>query len=269
MPHLQADPFHRGAFQVVADGTAQSWVNPANPLDLQYEYVQRVCEALGATVLQRPRDERLRLVHLGGGGLTIPRWVEAKRPHTAQVVCEPDADLVDEVRRLIPLPRHTSIRIRVVDGRAGLEEMPPDYFDALVLDAFDGPRVPPSLASVEFLAELAARQRARAVFVANVADRAPFAWGRRFVAGVRDTFRQVMVSAESPVWKGRRFGNLVVVASNGVLPATELSRLAARAAFPYRAMAGRDVVTWIGDAAPLTDAAPVSPAIPKKGTWFS
>lgn len=269
MPHLQADPFHRGAFQVVADGTAQSWVNPANPLDLQYEYVQRVCEALGATVLGRPREERLRIVHLGGGGLTIPRWVEARRPRTAQVVCEPDADLVDEVRRLIPLPKFSGIKVRVTDGRSGVEAMPPDYFDALVLDAFDGPRVPPGLATREFLAEVVARQRAGAVFVANVADKAPFAWGRRFVAGVRGAYRQVVVSAETAVWKGRRFGNLVVVGSDAVLPATELSRSAARAAFPYRMIAGRDVVNWIGDSEPLTDADPQSPAVPKRGSWFS
>lgn len=269
MSHLQADPFHRGAFQVVAEGTAQSWVNPADPLHLEYEYVQRVCETLEVTVLRRPPSERLRIVHLGGGGMTIPRWVEARRPRTAQVVCEPDADLVEEVRRILPLPRRSGITVRVVDGRRGLEEMPPGYFDALVLDAFDGPRVPATLATEEFLGEVAARQRARAVFVANVADRAPFVWGRRFVAGVRGVFRQVAVSAESPVWKGRRFGNVVVAASDGVLPATELSRLAARAAFPYRMIAGRDVVRWIGDALPLTDADPGSPAVPSKGSWFS
>ena len=148
-----------GAFWVRFGPTSQSWVDPSRPDFLAFEYVQHIAMVLDHTVLDTEPERRLRVVHLGGAGMSLPRWVAWRRPGTAQVVCEPDADLVDEVRRLIPLPRHTSIRIRVVDGRAGLEEMPPDYFDALVLDAFDGPRVPPSLASVEFLAELAARQR--------------------------------------------------------------------------------------------------------------
>ena len=70
---IEADPFHVGAFTVMAGDTAQSWVVPDDPLHLEFEYVQRICEALDATVLARPEQERLRLVHLGGGGLTIPR----------------------------------------------------------------------------------------------------------------------------------------------------------------------------------------------------
>ena len=267
--HVEADPFHPGAFRVVAGDTAQSWVDPADPLRIEFEYVQRVVEALDATVLARPGEERLRVVHLGGGGLTIPRYVAARRPGTAQVVCEPDADLVEDVRRLMPLPARSGIKVRTVPGREGLRAMPEEYFDALVLDAFEGPRVPASLATGEFLAEVAARRRPGAVFVANVTDRAPFAWARRFVAAVRDVHRSILVSAESAVWKGRRFGNLVVVAADGRLPADELSRRASRAAFPYRYLAGREVVDWIGSAAPFTDEERQSSPVPRRGTWFS
>ena len=267
--HVEPDPFHPGAFRVVAGDTAQSWVDPADPLRIEFEYVQRVVEALDATVLARPSDERVRVVHLGGGGLTIPRYVAARRPGTAQVVCEPDADLVEQVRRVMPLPARSGIKVRTVAGREGLEAMPPDHIDALVLDAFDGPRVPASLATGEFLAEVAARRRRGGVFIANITDRAPFTWSRRFAAAVRDVHRSMLVSAETAVWKGRRFGNLVVVAADGPLPATELSRQAARAAFPYRYLAGRDVVDWIGAATPFTDEDQQSSPVPKRGTWFS
>ncbi|MDO5535798.1 MAG: fused MFS/spermidine synthase [Propionibacteriaceae bacterium] len=267
--HVESDPFHPGAFRVVAGETAQSWVDLADPLRLEFEYVQRVGEALDATVLARPADERIRVVHLGGGGLTLPRYVAARRPGTAQIVCEPDANLVEEVRRVMPLPPRSGIKVRTVGGREGLEAMPPDYIDALVLDAFDGPRVPSSLATAEFLEAVAARRRPGGVFIANVTDRAPFAWARRFAAAVRDVHRSILVSAESPVWKGRRFGNLVIVAADGRLPATELSRSAARAAFPYRFLAGREVADWIGAATPFTDADQQASPVPKRGTWFS
>lgn len=267
--HVESDPFHPGAFRVMADLTAQSWVDPHDPLRIEFEYVQRVCEALDATVLTRPPGEPMRIVHLGGGGLSIPRYVAARRPGTQQVVCEPDADLVDEVRRLMPLPQRSGIRVRVTPGREGLEAMPPGYFDALVLDAFEGPRVPASLATGEFLDEVAARRRPGAVFVANVTDKAPFGWARRFAAAVRATHRSILVSAETAVWKGRRFGNLVFIAADGPLPAAELSRHAARAAFPYRFLTGREVVDWIGHAEPFSDADPQASPVPRRGTWFS
>lgn len=254
---------------MLAGDTAQSWVHTGDPLHLEFEYVQRVCETLDATVLRRAADESLRVVHLGGGGLTIPRWVAARRPGTAQVVCEPDADLIEQVRTTMPWPRRAGIRVRPIDGRTGLEAMPPASFDALILDAFAGPRVPASLATGEFLEEVAARRRPGAIFVANITDKAPFTWARRFTAAVRTVHRSLTVCAEVPVWKGRRFGNLVVAAADGPLPATELSRAAARAVFPYRFLAGRTAVDWIGDALPFTDAEPQDSPVPKQGTWFS
>ena len=68
--------------------------------------------------------------------------------------------------------------------------------DALVVDAFEGPRVPASLATAEFLDEWAARRRPGGVFVANVTDRAPFGWARSFVAAVRGVHRSLLLSAE-------------------------------------------------------------------------
>lgn len=266
---VEADPFHPGAFRVMAGQTAQSWVDTADPLRIEFEYVQRVVEALDATVLTRPVGEPMRIVHLGGGGLTIPRYIVARRPGTQQVVCEPDADLVDEVRRLMPLPQRSGIRVRITPGREGLEAMPPGYFDALVLDAFEGPRVPSNLATGDFLDEVAARRRPGALFVANVTDRAPFTWGRRFAAAVLATHRSLAVSAEVAVWKGRRFGNLVMVAADGALPVTALARQAARAAFPYRILAGREVTDWVGGAEPFSDRDPQASPVPRLGTWFS
>ena len=266
---IESDPFNPGAFRVMAGDTAQSWVDPADPLRLEFEYVQRICEALDATVLARPADERVRVVHLGGAGLTIPRYVAARRPRTAQIVCEPDADLIDEVRRVMPLPKQSGIKVRTIDGRAGLAAMPPDYLDALVLDAFDGPRVPADLATAEFFDEVSLRRRPGMVLAANVTDRAPFEWARRFVAGVRGVFRHVTVSAESSVWKGRRFGNVVVLACDGRLPTTDLSRLASRAAFPYRTLSGAEAASWVGNAAPFSDGDAQHSPVPRRGTWFS
>lgn len=267
---LSRDPVRPGAFRVMFGDTAQSWVDPADPLHLEFEYVQRVAEALDLTVLARPADERVRVVHLGGAGMTIPRWVAARRPHTAQVVCEPDVALTEEVRHTVPLPPHSGIKVRDVDGRRGVAAMPDDWLDALVVDAFDGSSVPADLVTEEFFADAARVARPGAVVVANVTDRAPFAWAKRAVAGVRSAWRHVTVSAEAAVWKGRRFGNLVVVASDAALPVADLSQRARRAAFPYQLLHDRTLRAWLGGAQPFTDAdASPSPAAPGGRSWFS
>lgn len=263
------DPHHPGAFRVVTGDTSQSWVDPAQPTRLEFEYVQRVAEALGVTVLARPADERVRVVHLGGGGLTIPRYIEAVRPHSAQIVCEPDAVLLDEVRRKLPLDRHSGIKVRQTDGRTGMAGMPDDYADAIVLDAFDGLRVPGELATVEFFADAARVLHGRGVLLVNLTDQGPFAWTRRCLAGLRRRFSHVLVSAESAVLKGRRFGNLVVVASGVALPLAALERAAASAPFPYRTLSERDLDRWLGAAVPFSDPdAQASPGPVRGRTWF-
>lgn len=267
---LQPDPFTPGAFRVLFGDTAQSYVDPADPERLEFEYVQRLCEALAVTVLARPAEERVRVVHIGGGGLTIPRWVEHRRPHTAQIVLEPDADLTAEVRRKLPLPRGSGIKVREAGGREGLAVMPPSYADAVILDAYADAHVPAELTTEEFLDEVAVRLRAGGLFAANVTDRAPFGWAKRFVSGVTARWASVLVSAEPATWKGRRFGNLVVLAAAGALPEAALARQAQQAVFPYRVIGGRELRRWLGGAQPWTDAdAAGSPEPPGGSSWYS
>lgn len=267
---LEPDPFSPGAFRVMFGDTAQSYVDPADPTRLEFEYVQRICEALGATVLSRPEGERVRVVHLGGAGLTIPRWVEARRPQTAQIVCEPDVELTEEVRRKIPLERRSGIKVRAVGGREGVETMPAQYADAVILDAYSDAHVPAELTTAEFLQQVRRLLRAGGLFAANVTDKAPFYWAKRFTGGVAGLWSSVIVGAEPAVWKGRRFGNLVVLASDATLPLAALEADARRATFPHRLVAGRELRRWIGGAQPWTDDdAEGSPEPPGGRSWFS
>lgn len=266
---LTPDPDNPGAFTVMLGPTAQSYVDPADPLRLEFDYVQRICEVLDATVLRRDGAQRVRVIHLGGGGLTIPRWVEARRPRTAQIVCEPDADLIEEVRRKLPLGKHSGIKIRPVTGREGLAAMPQAYADAIVLDAFAEARVPGDLATRQFCELAASRLRPGGVLVANIADQAPFHWAKRFTAGVASVSREVIVAAEPAVWKGRRYGNLVV-AGGMRLPATELAEVAHRATFSHKLIHSRDVTRWLGGAVAWDDAEDAtSPGPPGGASWFS
>ncbi|HBX81404.1 MAG TPA: spermidine synthase, partial [Propionibacteriaceae bacterium] len=51
---VQPDPGVPGAFRVLVDGSSQAWVDPTDPLRLEFEYVQRITEVLDVTLLSRP-----------------------------------------------------------------------------------------------------------------------------------------------------------------------------------------------------------------------
>jgi spermidine synthase len=269
MSEVVPAPDDRRAFMVVNGRTEQSWVDLSDPLRLEFEYVQRIAEVLEETVLARPATERVRAIHLGGGGLTLPRYLEARRPRTAQVVMEPDEALTEQVRLRLPLPRNSGIKIRPIDGRTGTAGLPSACADVVIVDAFAGASVPAELATSGFFADLARTLRQGGLAIMNLTDQAPFGWSRRAIAGFAATFDQVAVSAEVPVWKGRRFGNLVVAAGAEV-PVQQLERRLARAPFPYRLLHGRELGRWIAGAIPFTDAdAEPSPSPAWSRGWFS
>ena len=215
---LVPDHQHPGAFRVMFGDTSQSWVDPDRPDLLLFEYVVQVSLLFEHGLPDAGGTERLRVIHIGGAGLSIPRWIAWRRPGTAQIVCEPDADLTAQVRRKLPLPPRSGIKVRDIDGRAGVAAMPASYADLVVVDAFDGAQVPRSLVSGEFLDELARIGRNRRMVIYNVTDSAPFRWTRRLAAGLAERWRHLVTGTEHSVWKGRRFGNLLLAASAAALP---------------------------------------------------
>ena len=72
----------RGWLLRVGD-TDQSYVDLDDPAHLEFDYVQRIADVLDALA---PPGARLRTVHVGGGAFTLPRYLTATRPGSAQVV---------------------------------------------------------------------------------------------------------------------------------------------------------------------------------------
>jgi hypothetical protein len=87
----------------------------------------------------------------------------------------------------------------------------------------------------------------------NVTDKG-LDYARRVAAAAAKTFDQVTLSTEPSTLKGRRFGNLVVLAADRDLPVDELARRAAQSPYPYRVLTGQRLEQLVGGAAPFTDA---------------
>jgi spermidine synthase len=247
-------------------GTDQSYVDLDDPTRLEFDYVQRMADAIDG---HGAPGEPLRCVHVGGAGMTLPRYVAATRPRSAQIVLEPDEEVTALVRDQLPLPRHSGVKVRPVDGRTGIAAMRDDFADVVVLDAFNGDRVPAELTTAEFFADLARVAVPTGLVLLNLADRAPFPYLRRAVRGVCDSFAHVMLSAEPATLKGRRFGNVLVMASQHELPWQSLARKAASSPFPYRVLPYSEVVERFAAKHPFTEAdAEQSPSRSGDTTYF-
>jgi spermidine synthase len=248
---LVPDPDRTRAWTLFLDADPQSHVDLDDPTYLEFEYVRR----LGHVVdLIAAPGVPIRVLHLGGGGLTLPRYVAATRPGSRQHVFESDAALVAFVRGVLPMPRGTSPRIRIGDGRALLTAVPPGVVDLLIMDVFAGARLPAHLTSVEFVAAAARSLRAEGLYTANIADGGGLEFARGQVATALAVFRHVCLIANPAVLRGRRFGNLVLVAANRELPTAHLARRVASDPFPARVCAGESLARFTGGAAPVTDA---------------
>jgi len=264
---LLADLDRPRAWMLLIDGIPQSHVDLDDPRRLEFEYVRRFGHLID---LAAPPGTPLRVLHLGGGGLTLARYVATTRPGSSQLAAESDAEVAELVRRRLPLAQPSRarggagrIRVRVADARAVVEQVPAGSFDVLVADVFAGGRTPAHLTSEEFTAAAARALAPGGIYAANIGDGPPLAHARGRVAAARAVFRHVCVIAEPAVLRGRRFGNLVVAASGDELPAAGLTRRAAADPFPARLVAGDALDRFIAGTAPITDArAEPSPAPP-------
>ena len=224
-------------FLVRMSGMDQSHVDLADPTRLLFDYVRRIGDVIDAS---GPMGDPLRVLHIGGAALTLPRYVAATRPRSAQVVLEPDVGLIDQVRVRLPLPPRSGIKIRPVDGRTGIAAIRDQSQDMVILDAFAEGRLPADLTTADFFVAVRRVLVPDGRLVANLVDAAPFRHARRVLAGIRTTLPEVVVTAESATLRGRRQGNLVVVA--GHLGGAEIA-LALEAAATRR---GRRTGCWTG-----------------------
>jgi spermidine synthase len=242
------------AWTLLVDGTAQSYVDLSDPRFLEFEYVRRLASVVDLT---GEPGAPVQVLHLGGGGLTLPRYVAATRPGSAQRVVERDGALVALVRKALPLPRGSNVRVRVADAREVVAKTRPGRYDLVVTDAFVGGRIPASLGTAEFARLVAKVLRPGGRYAMNLVDGPPLAYSKSLVAAVRTAFPEVCLLAEPPVLRRRRYGNLVLVAStvDGGLPVAELASSALRDAFAARLLYGPALDRFVAGAAPVADGA--------------
>jgi spermidine synthase len=261
---LIADTDRAESYILLVDGAPQSHVDLDDPTHLEFEYVRRIAAAVD---LIAPPKAPLRVLHLGGGGMTLARYISTTRPGSRQRVVERDAALVDFVRRLLPLPPDPRLKVRIGDARAALDEARAATYDLVIADVFAAAQTPASIRSVEFVRAAARALAPGGHYVANLTDGPPLKGAKAQIATVAAVFPYRCVVADASVWRGRRFGNLVLTAARVPLPVEDLARRATGDWFPGRLIAGADLDRFVGGVAAVTDTTAEPSAAPPVGMF--
>ncbi|WP_122940023.1 spermidine synthase [Brachybacterium sp. EE-P12] len=227
-----------GGWTLLIGGVEQSHVDLEDPTHLVHEYLRRVGNVLDTV---KPAGEPLHIAHLGGGALTLVRYVQAIRPGSAQTVIEIERELPTLVTTALPLPEGTDLEVVIGDAREELAALGERTFEAIVLDVFSGQDSPAHLAEAAFYAEALARLAPDGLLLVNVGDDA----GRRFLAAqVRELEAAAAQAGVPGVWTltdaqlltRPADGNMVLLAGGALAsPAVEDWRAAWLAAGPHPA----------------------------------
>ncbi len=253
------DPGRDGGRTLVLDGLRHSYIDLGDPRHLDFDYLRAVA---AATDVAFGPGEPITAFHLGGGALTLPRFLDEVRPGTTSVVSEIDPGVVELSMDLLGRSAEDleadGLEIRVEDGRLGLRRLATNSQDLVMGDAFGGVSVPWHLTTREAVADIRRVLNARGVYAVNLIDHGRLAFARSAVATIAETFEHTSIAAAPETLAGEGGGNVVVIATGRSLPATSWrARIAGRHS-DWEVISGAALEAWSAQGQVLTDAhAPV------------
>lgn len=211
---LEPAPGRPGAFELILDDQRHSYVDLEDPTYLGFRYTQWIANAIDGSY---PPERQLDVVFVGGGGFTLPRWLNATRPGSNALVLEVDGELVSFDEEHLELRRAPDMQIRVGDARVEMLDLKSDSADVVVGDAFGNLTVPWHLATTEWAEEVERVLEPGGLYALNVVDRPPLDLQKAEAKTLLEVFPHVRIVSlgfsERPAG-----GNAVLLASDRPIP---------------------------------------------------
>ena len=161
------------------DHLVHSYSDLSDPTYLEYGYLRLFRDVIEAAAVRRPD---FHLLFVGGGGYTLPRYVDLVHERATVDVVEIDPEVTRTAEQFFGLEPRGSVRTINEDARRFAMRGEGKY-DAIFIDAFNDLSVPYHLTTREHTAQLRALLVPDGALVANVID--DFARGRFLASYVR------------------------------------------------------------------------------------
>jgi predicted membrane-bound spermidine synthase len=177
------------------DRLVHSFIVPDDPTSLQYSYLRMFANIIEDLSENDPAPV---VLHLGGGGYCLPRYMEVVYPESTNDVVEIDPAVTEVAYTELGLPRDTSIRTLNLDARQYLMRREDSVkYDIIVGDVFNDLSTPYHLTTLEFDRLVKDGLTADGVYLLNIID--DYNSGRyisSFVYTLQRVFRYVYLFPE-------------------------------------------------------------------------
>jgi hypothetical protein len=233
-------------FHLVLDGDSNSYVNLDDPKHIQYPYVRWIAKAIDS---KYPGDGPIDAVFVGGGGFTLPRWLEATRPASHSHVLEVDGGTVDFVEERLGLHPSPKFQVTVDDARISILQVETDSVDVVVGDAFSGLTVPWHLTTSEWLDEVERVLKPDGLYAMNIIDLPPLNLLKAEINTFMGSFSSESMITYINEAGEPAGGNAILLGSNGRIPTFPVPS----SSYPSGLVDESDLVSFAGEASALTD----------------
>ena len=227
-----------------------SYVYLQDPTHLEFTYAQAMSHVLETF---RPPGEPLDVLHIGGGGFSLPQYLEVTRPGTFSRVLELDDAMVALAEDELGLELGEDLQAVTGDARINLQAESDDAYDLVIGDAFGGQAVPWHLTTVELLEDVQRVLRADGVYAINLIDYGNLGFARSEAATLQAVFDHVAIIAPPERIARRDGGNFIMVAADVPIDAEAIAQHALDTADDDVVITGAEVDDFVGDGMVLTD----------------
>ena len=213
-----ADPANPGGYVLMLDELPHSYVDLARSNQPRIR-LRRAGSPKRSTPSSPPKAP-IDVVFVGGGGFTLPRWLEATRPgsHGLGARGRPaNSSNSTKSTSACSVPPACEI-IDTGDARVNMRNVPDASADVVVGDAFGTLAIPWHLATTEWTDEVKRVLKPGGLYALNVIDTGPENLLKAETATVLGTFRHVRIVTNGEL-EHPAGGNAVLLASDRPIPA--------------------------------------------------
>ncbi|HYU18084.1 MAG TPA: fused MFS/spermidine synthase [Chloroflexota bacterium] len=197
---------------LVLDHLIHSYNSIEEPTYLVYGYIKVYAEMVEYVAQTRPD---YRAFFVGGGGYTLPRYMEAMQPQATIEVAEIDPGVTQTDFEQMGLSPATRVITYNADAREVVEQKQRgEKYDLVFGDAFNDLQIPYHLTTRQFAQKIRTMLRDDGIYLALVIDKLRGGlFIPSYVRTVESVFRYVYILADGNPWNST-FANTYVVAAS-------------------------------------------------------